>query len=81
MIDCTETTQEWSLGYVVVHLGFGIFKMSAVAMVTMKVKKKFYQIIMKLHGMILMMCRSSFRVEKFQNRCQGCGIAMSESYI
>ena len=38
--DCNETSQEWSLGYVDVHLGFNIFKIATVAKVSMKVLKK-----------------------------------------
>lgn len=40
--DCNEASQEWSLGYVVVYLRFDIFQMTAVAMVTMKVKTFFF---------------------------------------
>ena len=34
---CNETSQELSLGCVDVHVGIDIFKMAAIAMVTMKV--------------------------------------------
>jgi hypothetical protein len=43
---CNETSQELSLGCVDVHVGIDIFKMAAIAMVTMKVF--FYQILMKV---------------------------------
>ena len=36
--DWNETAQEWSLGCVVVPLGFEIFKMVTVAMVALKIK-------------------------------------------
>jgi hypothetical protein len=39
--DCNEASQEWSLGYVDVYLRFDIFQMTAIAMVTMKVKTFF----------------------------------------
>ena len=41
-LDCYETSQELSLECVDVHIGFDIFKMATVAMVTMKDKTIYF---------------------------------------
>ena len=70
--NCNKISQEWFLGCVDVHLGFDIFKMAAIVMVTMKVKKKcvLNPILMKLHRngpLDVQMCNKFLLNYEFQN--------------